>query len=114
MFDDPKKELQLLEEQLLKEEDWFEKELNEAKALIGDAPRKSPAKKAPKTAPNAESRPKKAAAQEKPVSQQKNVRNTEAKKPKKKKKGIRGLVILAILETLGIVGVVAYWLLFLL
>ena len=46
MFDDPKKELQLLEEQLLKEEDWFEKELNEAKALIGDAPRKSPAKKA--------------------------------------------------------------------
>ena len=129
MFDDPKKELQLLQEQLLQEENWFETELEEAKALIGDAPKKAPVKKAAKPNPNAESKPqKKAKAQEEdePVRKTKSrvrnyandygkqtppVRNTETKKPQK---GIRGLVILAILETLGIVGVVAYWLLYLL
>ena len=129
MFDDPKKELQRLQEQLLQEEDWFEKELAEAKALIGDAPRKGKPKTPARPAPEAEPRPRKQApVQEEPAPVRKNnpkvrnyangygqetpvVRNTETEKPKK---GIRGLVFLAVLETLGIVGVVAYWLLFLL
>lgn len=97
MFDDPNKELKQLEERLLAEEadqaDWFEKELKEAKALIGETPRKS----APVQNP-----------------QNQNISNNGKKNEKKaKKKGIKGLVILAILETLGIVGLVVYWLMFL-
>ncbi len=102
MFDDPKKELAKLEAQLLKEEEWFDRELEQAKALIGDepAPRKKAAQKPAQTAPK------------------QPAKKTAAKQPKEdpapKKKSNKGLVILACLETLGIVGVVAYWLLFLL
>jgi len=101
MFDNPKKELAELEQQLLKEEEWFNTELAQAKALIGE----EPAKKAPKAkaAPASQkAAPKKAAAGKAPS------------KKAEKKKSNRGLITLAILETLGIVGIVAYWLLFLL
>jgi len=100
MFDDPKKELAKLEAQLLKEEEWFDKELKMAKALIGDepAPGKKPVQKiVSQSAPTAKA-PKK----------------SQKETPAPKKKSNKGLVILACLETLGIVGVVAYWLIFLL
>ena len=107
MFDNPKKELAELEAQLLKEEEWFEKELAQAKALIGDEPVKKPKTKTAsnKTAPAKKSTP---AAQK--VRESKKPVMEEEKKPKSNK----GLITLAILETLGIVGVVAYWMLFLL
>ena len=97
MFDDPKKELAKLEAQLLKDEEWFDTELEMAKALIGDEP--APKKPAKQAAP--------AQASGKTAGKTKK----EAPAPKKSNKG---LVILACLETLGIVGVVAYWMLFLL
>ena len=102
MFDDPKKELEKLQEQLLKDEEWFEKELDSARRMIGEevAPRQPAGAQAgvptrrPATQAAVRSNPQPAPVQEVP-----------------KTKGIRGLVILAVLETLGIVGVVAYWLL---
>ena len=126
MFDDPKKELQRLEEQLLQEEEWFARELDSAKAMIGEVPGKKSKKPAPKAAPKAPEQPVDPQVRNfangyggDPVSG--TVRNTDAipekkkkAQPKQKKKSVKGLVILAVLETLGIVGVVAYWLLFLL
>ena len=112
MFDDPKKELEQLQKQLLEEEEWFARELDSAKQMIGDAPAYKPAKPAPKKA-SAPKAPEGAA----PVRNYANGYGADEKKDKgkkKKKKGIRGLVILAALETLGIVGIVAYWILFLL
>ena len=138
MFDDPKKELQKLEAQLLKEEEWFENELEAAKALLGD-------QEAPKTAqqpPKKPVQPARNSMQETQVfrapgpgptptgtparklSAAEKVRKNavtdvnldeyseDIYSPKRKKN--RFLVILAVLETLGIVGVVAYWLMFLL
>jgi len=122
MFDDPRKELERLQAQLLEDDEWFEKELESARALIGDAPRKPAKKNGNKAKPRQEEvhrkqpKARKAAApvrnyannygQDKPP-----VRNNGAAKPQK---GIGGLVVLALLETMGIVGVVAYWLLVLL
>ena len=96
MFDNPKKELADLEAKLLKEEEWFATELEQAKALIGEEPVKKPKAAKPQT----QAAPAKKA--------------SGSKKSKKKEKSNTGLVVLAILETLGIVGIVAYWILFLL
>ena len=97
MFDNPKKELAAREEQLLKEEEWFNTELEQAKALIGE----EPVKKTKTSKPKSDSAPKKGSGKKKV-------------KEEEKPKSNRGLVILAVLETLGIVGIVAYWMLFLL
>ena len=104
MFDDPKKELEALQKQLLQDEEWFEKELDSAYRMLGDpvAP-KNPAG-AQAGVPNRRSAPQ-VSARPAPQPEEEEVPKT---------KGIRGLVILAVLETLGIVGVVAYWLLVLL
>lgn len=108
VFDDPKKELEKLQQQLLEDEAWFEKELDSALRMIGeDVPKKNPTgtragTPAKKPAPQAPARPK-------PSSKTRPATDEPRKAPKEK--GIRGLVILAVLETLGIVGVVAYWLL---
>ena len=122
MFDDPKKELKKLEDQLLKDEEWLDRELAAARALIGDAPVKKTKKPAAAKKPAAQTAKKEgesvrgsAEVQKKAakvVVPQSNDYDLDEKKPKKKKKAKksnRGLVILAILETLGIVGVVAYW-----
>ena len=98
MFDDPKKELKKLEDQLLKDEEWLDRELAAARALIGDAPVKKTKKPAAAKKPAAQTAKKEG----------ESVRGS-AEVQKKAKKSNRGLVILAILETLGIVGVVAYW-----
>ena len=39
VFDDPKKELERIQAQIAEQEDWFEKELDSAKRLIGEAPK---------------------------------------------------------------------------
>ena len=108
VFDDPKKELEALQAQLEAQEDWFEKELDSAKRMIGDAPRAA--------------RPTSAAAGVPARNQAGAVPQHRKKAPEKpvpvkqqpKKKGIRGLVILAVLELMGIAGIAAYWLLYLL
>ena len=108
MFDDPKKELKKLEAQLLKEEEWLDKELEMAKALIGDEAAPKQKKKPVQNQPAQQTRKTRGEAPAKPVQKSKK----EAPAPKKKSN--KGLVILACLETLGIVGIVAYWMLFLL
>ena len=126
MFDDPGKELKKLESQLLKEDKWFERELEEAKALLGEKPRKKTPAKKPTQAPA------KPAASKKPVPKPeprvRNYANDYGKDVSKLRrnpeelddedytpvKGVKGLIILAVLETLGIVGIVAYWLVYLL
>jgi len=104
MFDDPKKELEALEKQLLADEDWFEKELDSAKRMIGQNPQKPhrPAARTPQ-APKAPAKPA-------PQPRKQPVREA----PAPKKKGIKGPLILAAVETLGILGLIAYWVLFLL
>ena len=110
MFDDPKKDLEYLQEQLLREEEWFQRELESAKVMIGDAPRKNTKKPQPQRtnpAPKAPVRNYANGYGEKTPAADKR----ETAKPRK---GIGGLVALAVVETLGIVGVVAYWMLVLL
>ena len=126
MFDNPKKELEALQEKLLQDEEWFEKELDSAKRMIGQMPEKN---RAAAAAPKAKN---KSASKEAPkvreVSAVKPVGgrgkddtqvwsrelNLEQEEPQPKEKGIKGLLILAALETLGIALVGAYWALFLL
>ena len=104
VFDDPKQELEALQAQLEAQEDWFQKELDAAKRMIGDAPRAAKPTSAAAGVPGARTAPQPKVRREAPA----------PKKEQPKKKGIRGLVILAILELLGIAGIAAYWLLFLL
>ena len=107
-FDNPNQELESLKKQLLQDEEWFEKELDSARRMLGEnvPVRKAVAAPAPtavRKAPPAPQAPVRPAPKAPPM-----------EKEYPKTKGIRGLVILAVLETLGIVGVVAYWLLVLL
>ena len=108
VFDDPKKELEALQAQIEAQENWFEKELDSAKRMIGEVPDRAkptsaaagvPVRRNPAPAPV-----RRPAVQEIPV----------IREEMPEKKGIRGLVILAVLEILGIAGIAAYWLLYLL
>ena len=110
MFDDPRKELEKLEKQLLKDEAWFEKELDSAKRMIGQNRQKSRQATAPRT-PQAPQAAVKSAPAKAPDRQSKTSKK-EVSVPKKKSS--KGLVILMLLETLGILGLGAYWVLFLL
>ena len=122
MFDDPKKDLKWLEQQLLAveapqeddmdldelladealfQEDPVETELREARMLLGDITERSwvgefayPEEEEEKHVPAP--------------------RESRKEKKKKKEKGIGGLVFLACLETLGIVAVLLWWVLWLL
>ena len=111
-MNDPKKELEALQAHLEAQEDWFQKELDSAKRMIGqqpDAPVAVPAA-APAAAPvrnyanNYGEKtiqfdiPGQAAVSEAPVP----------------RKGIGRLVIIALLELAGIAGIAAYWILVLL
>ena len=109
MFDNPRKDLEALEARLLEDEEWFERELTQAKALMGE----EPVKKAKNTAPQS--------AGKKPAGK----KTTPAQKVRASARkdqvlmdpppyNNRGLLVLALIETLGIVMVVAYWLAFLL
>ena len=96
MFDDPNKELDTLQKQLLADEAWFEKELDSAKRMIDQNPRKPQRTTAVRTA----QAPKSAPRQSKPAA---------PKAPAPKKKGVKKLLILAAVEILGILGLAAYW-----
>ena len=118
MFDDPRKELEQLQEQLLKDEDWFVRELDSAKAMIGDQPTPKKRKTAAAGAVQA------ANSQKKPqVTADPAIRNYAngygasepgQEVPEVPKKSNKGLIILALLENLGIAAIAAYWLIFLL
>lgn len=126
MFDDPKKDLKWLEEQLLAveapqeeeldldalladedlfEEDPLEAELREARALLGDGP--APQRRQTDVFAFLEEDTNEAIA---PA----GYADPSTEKKPKKEKGVGGLVFLACLETLGILAVLAWWLLWLL
>ena len=113
VFDDSKKELEAIQAQIEAQEEWFARELDSAKRMIGETPQSArptaaqagiPARNYPVTG---ETR----YVPQQPVHQPQPARRPE---PAPKKKGIRGLVILAVLELLGILGIAGYWLLYLL
>ena len=99
MFDDPKKELDTLEKQLLADEDWFQKELDSAKRMIGSDPKTSQRTTAARSAQAAKAPAKRDAAKNAPAP---------------RKKGVKKLLILLLVEILGILALAAYWWLFLL
>ena len=104
MFDDPKKELEALEKQLLADEDWFQKELDSAKRMIDPDSKKSQRTTAARSAQAAKAPAKKGAEKKEAA---KNA-------PAPKKKGVKKLLILLLVEILGILALAAYWWLFLL
>ena len=113
MFDNPQKELEKLQEQLLQEEDWFTRELDSAKAMLAE----QPGKKGRRTAAGHAVQDVRKKTEVKKPEQVKAVpvkKSNRKDDPAPKEKGVRGLIILAALETLGIVGLVAYWLRYLL
>ncbi len=112
MFDDPRKELEQLQEKLLQDEDWFEKELDSAKRMIGQQPekRRAAAPAVPQKKVKTEAR---ASMDDTRVWTREMTLDEEEFQPEKEK-GVKGLLILASLETLGILAVAAYWALFLL
>ena len=103
MFDDPNKELEALQAQLDAQEEWFQRELDSAKRMIGQEPERKAAPAAPvrNYANNYGNQPiRKAYVPDIPEIQ-------EEEPPKKK--SVRGLVILASLELLGIFAILGYW-----
>lgn len=116
MFDDPKKELRRMEEELLAtqyeeeqgpdfgsqfeiEDDW----LQEAKALIGDE--EEPPIRNHAGGYGARSKdPGSTLHEEEPLEESKAVLAGEPKK-----KGIGGLMLLALLELVGILAIVLWW-----
>ena len=104
-MNDPNKELEALQAKLEAEEDWFQKELDSAKRLIGQQPQ-------PAEAPIRNYANNYGA---KPVHKEAPKQQTIAQeKTAPKKKGIGRLVLIAGLELLGILGLGAYWALVLL
>jgi len=133
MFDDPKKELNRLQRQLLAEEEpeqepdfyeeymdedaWLDEEIAEAKALLGyDELEEEPpvrnyangyGKKTPRQPAGYETSPSRPAYRG-------HVNDYEEEIQEEPAENLRGLVILAWLLTLGIVAVAAYWVVLLL
>ena len=112
MFDDPRKELEELQEKLLQDEDWFEQELDSVKRMIGQKPEKDRVAAAKKKEEAGKAPVRDLAKDDTQVWTREL--NLEEEKNQVKEKSNKNLVILAVLETLGILAIGAYWLLFLL
>ena len=122
MFDDPKKELQWLQEQLLAQEEEsapeeafpesdFDEELDDIIRLISDE------KKPPQVSRETAYRNFANNYGQEPEEEESAALycddTNDVPQPKKKEKGIGGLVFLAVLETLGILAIAAWWVKFL-
>ncbi len=115
-YEHSKQEALELEKQIQADEEWFRRELDSAKMMIGDLPmRKNPKAQGypvdPEIRNYANGYGKKVSYD---TGRMGNLMNYDGEEYEPRKKGIRGLLILAVLETLGILGVVAYWMLVLL
>ena len=131
MFDDPRKELRRLEEQLLAEEDpepqppeedfWLDDELEEARRLLGDETPddeeeedEDPEPMVYRNFANGYGRRQSAPVRNRDRFDRDLEEYSDQVHDEPREKGVRGLVILACLELLGIAAVIVYWLLFLL
>ena len=110
MSNESKKALEQFEQLLTMDEEWFQRELDSAKRMIGQNP-EQPAAEPRKTVPAA------------PVRNYANgygqaqprVRELQIEEaPMPKRRGIKGLLILAVVEAMGILGLAIYWALVLL
>ena len=121
MFDDTKKELQRLSRQLLEEEtvpeaeeaeelsydEWLDREIAQAKAMLDDVPEKEP-----EVVRNYANEYGKNIPQPRAAIVETEYYSDELKEEAPvKEKGVGGLVALAWLLTAGIVAVAAYWVL---
>ncbi len=116
MFDDPKKELKRLEEQLLLEEDdgWLET-LAQANALLQEDDPDMDATRVfqPPVRNFANGYGTRAPAYSESYEEYDDFytdEEPESPSPALREKGIGGLVVLALLEMAGIMGIVLYWL----
>ena len=119
MFDDPKKELQRLEKQLLKEEEeeWLDQQLQEAHAMLGDTPAQEDMDATRVFRPVTQEAPVRNFANGYGGQPQAPVRQVPVQRtpePQPKQKGLGGLVVLACLELLGIAAIIGYWVLMIL
>lgn len=129
MFDDPKKELQRLEDELLKAEmndEEFERFYSDLYEEFGpkeeDLLAGSPAKKVRNYAngygqtnqPKQPGAVRQSGNGQKPASRPTYSDSHRSAAPAKKEKGIKGLVITACCLSLAIVAIVIYWIIFLL
>ena len=131
MFDDPRKELRRLEEQLLAEEDpgpdvpedalWLDDELEEARRLLGDEmpddeeeEDEDPEPMVYRNFANGYGRRQSVPVRNRDRFDRDLEEYSDQVHDEPREKGVRGLVILACLELLGIAAVIVYWLLFLL
>lgn len=97
MNDDSRNKLAMFEYLLDQDEEWFRRELDSAKRMIGQKPNQSaPAPQKPASVTYAPPRER-----ERPAPQ--------VQEPEEAPKGVKGLLILASLEALGILGLAAYW-----
>lgn len=119
MFDDPKKELERLEEELLaadNKDDEFERFYADIFDEFGaqpkaEKPAAQPLKEGRNYANGYGTRPEKAAPRKEETAEDYQDTDRRSVPVRKKKKGNGGLVLLAILECLGIIGVVLWWVL---
>ena len=132
MFDDPKKDLKWLEQQLLaveapqeedidleewlddeilSEEDPLEAELQEARALLGDVPARQ--RRQSNVFAFLEEDIEDEVAPTIPVAPAPRP-HSNSKEKQEKARGVGGLVFLACLETLGIIAVLLWWVIWLL
>ena len=124
VFDDPKKNLHRLQQELLAEEeeyeedylsedDWLDQELAEARVLAGlDAEPEAPVRGSVQQRSYLSGYS--AYQQERPAYESREVYYEDEEIDEEEEQGIRGLVALAVVLTLGIVAVAAYWVLVLL
>ena len=103
-----------LQAQLEEQEDWFERELDSAKRLIGQVPEPRQPRavpQAPAAAPEAPVRNYANNYGAQPVRKQVSpVQEPAPEEYEPKKKGMGGLWIVAGLEIAGILAILAYWL----
>ena len=131
MFDDPRKELRRLEEQLLAEEDpgpdvpedtlRMDDELEEARRLLGDEmpddeeeEDEDPEPMVYRNFANGYGRRQSVPVRNRDRFDRDLEEYSDQVHDEPREKGVRGLVILACLELLGIAAVIVYWRLFLL
>ena len=120
MFDNPKKDLNWLNDQLLAEGqqeetddlDWLEAELQEARVLM-DNDYSRPARR-DVALYDYEAEVREEEEDEEDIALYADAPRPVKEKKPKKEKGIGGLVFLACLETLGIIAVLLWWVLWLL
>ena len=111
MFDDPKKELRRLENELLAEEetDWLDDDLSDLDDLLKDYEEEQEEEVQEEYDRVDSLKDMSDILLEEEADSDRTFYREDYKNARKKKKGIAGLVVVACLETAAIVGLLAWW-----